>query len=447
MSKQDCQIAVIGGGLAGCMAATAAARSGISVTLIEDYGFLGGWATAALVTPFMSREASDGAQLVAGLFEELSLRLRERGGLLGTSFDSEVMKHVLQEMVLEAGVDLMLHTRFEAAEYGSEGRNVVKLNGKSGPREIECLKLIDCSGDGDAAVSLGADHEMGDENGLCQALTLMFDMGGVDLVNALTYVRDHADQMRFPKLAPDADPALLAEGVVAVAGYYDMVERARETGDYEVPGDLIFYISRPRRGEVAFNTTHIGGIDPLNSRDLTRAEIECRRQMMSVVDFVREYVPGFENSYLIRSAAHVGVRESRRIVGDYVFSADDVRAGRKFPDAICRLAYPVDVHSGKGDGYTRGEEHGGPVAPPPGDWYEIPYRCLLPRGLNNVLMAGRCVSSTHEGHGAIRIMPCCAAMGQAAGTAAAISVRQNLPPREIAVRELLNELRAHGALV
>lgn len=447
LNNQHNRIVVIGGGLAGCMAATAAARSGVRCTLVEKCGFLGGWATAALVNPFMSYRASDGVQLVAGLFEELLLRLRKRGGLLGTSFDSETMKHVLQDMVIEAGVELRLHTRFISAEYGGNGRIIATFGGKSGTYTIDCARLIDCSGDGDAAASLGAEYEMGDENGLCQALTLMFDMGGVDLVKALTYVRDHPDQMRFPQLSPDADPSKLVEGAVAVAGYYDLVAQARGRGDYDVPGDLIFYISRPRKGEVVFNTTHIGGVNPLDSRDLTRAEVECRRQMMSIVEFVRKYVPGFEDAYLIRSADHVGVRESRRILGDYVFSADDVRAGRKFPDAICRLAYPVDVHSGRGKGYTRGEEYGGNVAPPPGDWYEIPYGCLLPRGLENVLTAGRCVSSTHEGHGAIRIMPCCAAMGHAAGIAAAISVKQNLSPREIAVSELLGELRNQGALV
>jgi hypothetical protein len=277
----------------------------------------------------------------------------------------------------------------------------------------------------------------------------MFDMGGVDLQRVLAYVRDHPDQMRFPKLPPTADPAELAEGVVSVAGYYDLVARARAEGEYIAPGDLIFFIGRPRRGEVVFNTTHVGGIDGTKAEDLTRAEIEGRRQMMSVVAFARKYVPGFENAYLLRSPEHVGVRETRRIIGDYVFSADDVIEARKFDDAICRLAYPVDVHSGKGDGYTKSEEKGSgrPNNAPPGDWYEIPYRCLLPVGLANVLVAGRCVSSTQAGHGAIRIMPSCIAMGQAAGTAAALSLDAGVTPREVSVPILLDSLRKQGALV
>jgi hypothetical protein len=255
--------------------------------------------------------------------------------------------------------------------------------------------------------------------------------------------------MLFPKLPPTADPAQLANGIISVAGYYDLVKTAREKGEYSAPGDMIFYIGRPRKGEVVFNTTHVGHVDGANAEDLTRAEIESRRQMVSIVAFVNAYVPGFEDAYLLRSAAHVGVRETRRIIGDYVFSAADVIEARKFDDAICRLAYPVDVHSGKGDGYTKDEggSSGGPNNAPPGDWYEIPYRCLLPAGLDNVLIAGRCVSSTQAGHGAIRIMPSCIAMGQAAGTAAALSLDEGVKVRDVSISALLDNLRAQGALL
>ena len=448
MASRHChEIVVIGGGLAGCAAAVSGARLGCRTVLIERYGFLGGWATAALVNPFMSHCTSDGKPLVGGVFDEIRRGLDEAGGLLENSFDAEAMKSVLQELVLASGVKPRLHTCFESARYAAGGGIVVRTLGKGGCEEMECARLVDCSGDGDAAVALGADFETGGDDGGPQAMTLMFDAGGVDLERALDYVRDHPDQMRFPKLAPDANPRELAEGVVSVAGYYDLVAEARKKGDYDVPGDMIFYVGRPRKGEVVFNTTHVGGVDATKWEDLTRAEIEGRRQMMSVVAFVRKYVPGFEDAYLLRSPVHVGVRESRRIVGEYVFSADDVVGAAKFEDAICRLAYPVDVHSGRGEGYLRGEEPTEQNGPKAGDWYEIPYRCLLPVGVENVLVAGRCVSSTQAGHGAIRIMPCCAATGQAAGTAAAVSIRSGKSPREIDVSALLNELRSQRALV
>lgn len=444
-------IAIIGGGMAGCAAAVASARLGCSTLLIEHFAFLGGWATAALVNPFMSHCASDGKPLVAGIYQEIRDRLASFDALLGNSFDPEAMKYVLQEMLLEAGVEIRLHTFFEDAQTFEDAIRF-RTRSKSGVEEWICKRLVDCSGDGDAAVALGADFESGDANGLQQAVTLMFDVGGVDLVKAMEYVRDHPDQMRFPKLPPDADAAALAKGAVSVAGYYDLVAKARSNGEYYAPGDLIFYISRPTYGIVTFNTTHVGHVDGTKAADLTRAEIEGRRQMISIAAFVRKYVPGFENSYLLCSAAHIGVRETRRILGEYVFSEEDVVEGRKFDDGICRLAYPVDIHSGEGDGYTRKEEElqqrtNYRNAPLPGDWYEIPYRCLVPLRVENVLVAGRCVSSTHAGHGAIRIMPSCVAMGQAAGTAAALSLKTQTSPRCLDTGILINELRKQGALV
>ncbi|MCX6346250.1 MAG: FAD-dependent oxidoreductase [Armatimonadetes bacterium] len=439
-------IAVIGGGLAGCAAGVAAAREGAKTLLVERFAYLGGWATAALVNPFMTHKTSDGKPLVAGLYNALLDRLARADGLLVNSFDSEVMIFELQEMVLASGADIRLHTYFEKAYFASDGAISLKLISKSGMEEVNCRRLIDCSGDGDAAASLGAEFQTGDENGLPQAVTLMFDMGGVDLTRAIEYVKNNPDQMRFPKLAADADPSTLAEDIFSAAGYYDIVRKARNEGNYTAPGDLIFYITRPRKGEVVFNTTHVGGIHGTNADDLTRAEIESRRQMMSVVKFVKEYVPGFDKSYLLRSAAHVGVRETRRIVGEYIFCARDVIEGKKYDDAICRLAYPVDVHSGKGEGYTKDEEWvSGPQLPPKGDWYEIPYRCLLPLGLPNVLVAGRCISSTQAGNGAVRIMPACIAMGEAAGTAAAISLKCGVTPADIDVSELIEKLRSYKA--
>lgn len=446
VSADRYDIMVVGGGMAGCASAIEAARSGRKTLLLERYGFLGGSATAALVNPFMSRSTSDGKLLVTGVFDEIVGRLSDAGGLLGNTFDAEAMKFVLQEMVIESGARLRLHTLFDGAEHTQEGI-IVRTKSKSGMEEFDCRRLIDCSGDADAAAALGARFEKGNEDGLTQATTLMFDVGGVDPVKALEYVRDHPDQMRFPNLSPDADLDKLAEGLISVAGYYDLVAEARRKGEYSAPGDLVFYIGRPHGGQVTFNTTHIGDVDGTNADDLTCAEIEGRRQMMSIVSFVRNYVPGFENAYLLQSAPQIGVRETRRIVGEYVFSEDDVAHARKFDDAICRLAYPVDVHSGRGEGYTREEERSSPVAPPPGDWYEIPYRCLVPVDTDNLLVAGRCVSSTQAGNGAIRIMPACAAMGEAAGVAAAMSIIQNVPLRHIDTQALRQELRNRGALV
>ncbi len=446
-TRDDFDVLVAGGGIAGVAAAVAAARLDARALLVERYGFLGGLATAGLVNPFMSHYTSDRTPLIAGFFDELRDRLTSLGGLMQGSFDPEAMKFALQELAIESGVTLLLHSLVTGVELRDGGVSGAKITNKSGERLYCAKRFIDATGDGDLAAAAGAAFETGGKDGLPQAMTLMLDVAGVDLTRAMTYVRENPDQMRFPKLPPETDIEQTLQSTIAVAGYYDLVTRARENGDYPLPGDLIFYISRPTPGEVVFNTTHVGEVDGTSAEDLTHAEIEGRRQAMALVGFVKKYVPGFENASLARTATQIGVRETRRVTGEYVFSARDVIDARKFPDAIARLAYPVDVHAGKGDGYTREEEHSGPVVPPPGDWYEVPYRCLVPLMVENLLTAGRCVSSTQEGHGAIRIMPCCAAMGQAAGAAAALSIKAGVTPRRLEIDTLARSLRDQGALV
>lgn len=447
MAENQWDVVVIGGGMAGCGAAWAAARNGARTLLIERYGYLGGWATAALVNPFMSSTTSEGTPLVGGFFSELKDELAKiEGGMLGSCFDPEWMKIVLQEMVLGAGAQLMLHSCITGAT-AEDGGISLEIFCKSGKRTERCRRVVDCSGDGDIAISLGARFESGDETGVAQAVTLMFDVGGVDLIEALKYVKANPGQMRFPKLSENVDIQELSGQVLGVAGYYELVSQAKDKGEYPVPGDLVFYVTRPRLGEVTFNTTHIGDVDGIDLDALTRAEVEGRRQMVAVLSFARSSMPGFRNSYIVRSPAHVGVRESRRVMGKYVFDACDVAESHKFDDAICRLAYYVDIHKGKGTGYTRSEEKSKIIQPLPGDYYEIPYRCLVPEGVENILVAGRCVSSTQAGHGAIRIMPCCAAMGQAAGTAAAISAKSGIRLGNIEMTMLKDCLRADGALL
>jgi hypothetical protein len=444
----DYEVLTAGGGIAGVAAAVASSRTGARTILVERYGFLGGMATAGLVNPFMTHRTSDGQPLIAGFFAELCERLDSNGGLKGNTFDSETMKFVLQEMALDAGVELMLHSQVTGAIMDGAEIRGISLQIKDGIKKIRAGRVIDATGDGDVAALAGAAFEKGDpEQGRPQAMTLMLDIGGVDLEKALAYVKNNPDQMRFPKLSPDTNISAMAEGVISVSGYYDFVSQARANGDFPLPGDLVFYISRPRRGEVVMNTTHVGNVDGTSSEDLTRAEVEGRRQAVALSKFLREYIPGFQNSYLSRTATQIGIRETRRITGEYVFSAQDVAEAAKFPDVVARLAYPVDVHSPRGSGYTRAEEKAPPVSPPPGDWYEIPYRCLLPVGVENLLIAGRCVSSTHEGHGAIRIIPCCAAMGQAAGAAAALSLQNGTAPRSLDFSLLRKTLTRQGALV
>ena len=442
-------VIVAGGGVAGVAAAVSCARIGVKALLIERYGFLGGLGTAGLVNPFMSSCTSDGKPLVGGFFADICARMKDMGGMLGRAYDPEAMKFAAQEMVIESGSELLLHSWITGARMSGKEIAGVEVLTKSGTQELDARIVVDATGDADVAAMAGAPYEIGDpETGMAQAMTLMFTIGGVDIRKSLDYALENPDEMRFPKPPSRESVERMMEGAVGVAGFFTKVEQAREKGEFPLPQDLVFYIALPTPGQVVVNTTHIGGCDGTNSEDLTRAEIEGRRQAMALMKFFRKYIPGFENATLLQTATQVGVRETRRIVGEYVFNAEDVGDGRKFPDAVMRSAYPVDVHSPSGKGYKRVEEQSlKPGAPPPGDWYEVPYRCLVPRETDNLLVAGRCLSATHEGQGAVRIMPNCMALGQAAGVAAALCVKQGVTPRSLDTALLRKHLLDQGAII
>ena len=441
-------VVVAGGGAAGIAAAVSSARLGAKTLLIERYGFLGGLGTAGLVNPFMSSSTSAGKPLVGGFFAEMCERMSSTGGMLGRAFDPEAMKFHAQEMVIESGCNLLLHSWVIGALMALKGMVGVEVLTKSGSREVEAKVIVDATGDADVAAMACAPYELGSpDNGMTQAMTLMFTVGGVYIGKTLAYAKQNPDQMRFPKPISDADIERMLEGAVGIAGFYKEVEEARSKGEFPLPQDMVFFISLPTPGQVVVNTTHIGGVDGTRSEDLTRAEVEGRRQAMALMRFFRKYIPGFEGAYLLQTATQVGVRETRRIIGEYVFSAEDIEAGKKFPDAVLRSAYPADIHPPMGKGYSVDDDVKPPAAPPPGDWYEVPYRCLVPQDIDNLLVAGRCISATHEGQSAVRIMPNCMALGQAAGTAAALCVQKSVAPRSLDTALLRKRLLAQGAII
>ncbi|MDI6828531.1 MAG: FAD-dependent oxidoreductase, partial [Armatimonadota bacterium] len=429
-------------------AAVSSSKIGVKTLLIERYGFLGGLGTAGLVNPFMSSYTSKGEPLVGGFFREICDRMAKMGGMFGRAFDAEAMKFVAQEMVLEAGGSLLLHSWITGVRVVGKKVTGVEVLTKSGTVNIDATIVVDATGDGDVAAMAGAPFELGSpEHGMTQAMTLMFTIGGVDIRKSLLYAKDNPDQMRFPKPLTNEDVERLLQTSVGIAGFYKEVDEARSKGEFPLPQDMVFFIALPIPGHVVVNTTHIGGLDGTRSEDLTEAEIEGRRQARALMDFFRKYVPGFENSYLIQTATQVGVRETRRILGEYVFTAEDVIVGRKFPDPVLRSAYPVDIHRPIGIGYSRADNGKPPNAPPPGDWYEVPYRCLVPREIENLVIAGRCLSATHEGQGAVRIMPNCMALGQAAGVAAALCVKKSVTPRKLDYKLLRDYLLEQGAII
>jgi glycine/D-amino acid oxidase-like deaminating enzyme len=438
-------VMVVGGGNAGCAAALAAARSGARTLLVERYGFLGGTATAAMVGPWMTFHSGE-QRIVGGIAQEIVERLMARGASPGhihdasdyvatiTPFDPEEHKALLFELMGEAGVDLLLHAYVLDALRDEAGVVTgARFATVGGLRELHARLTIDATADAFVAASAGVEIAQGDERGRVQPASLMFRLSHVDLAATAAYVRDNPDQMRSSLPPAARTPGSLS----AVAGLYDLWERARRDGAIDIPREVVSFFASPYADEVTVNMTRVVDIDPLDPDDLTRAEVQARGQVTQLVAFFRRYVPGFADCRIAATAAQIGIRESRRIVGVYTLTRDDVLQARTFEDAVARSAYPIDIHNPSGSGTQT-------MRLPPGASYEIPYRCLVPRTVDGLLVAGRCISTTHEALASTRLTPTVMTLGQAAGTAAALALESGVQPRAIDTAELRRRLERAG---
>jgi hypothetical protein len=438
-------VLVVGGGNAGCAAALAAARCGARTTLVERYGFLGGTATAAMVGPWMTFHSGN-ERIVGGIAQEIVERLVARGASPGhihdasdyvatiTPFDPEEHKALLFEMMRESGVRLLLHAYFLEALTDVAGRvSGARFATVGGLRDLHAALTIDASADAFVAASAGVELQQGDERGRVQPASLMFRLSHVDLAATAAYVRAHPAEMRT-SLPPNERTAAT---LTAVAGLYEKWRGAQDRGAVHVPRELVSFFISPYADEVTVNMTRVLDIDPLDPDDLTRAEIEARAQTMELLDFFKCDVPGFENARIAATATQIGIRESRRIAGVYTLTRDDVLSGRTFDDAVARSAYPIDIHNPSGSGTTTHRL-------PPGASYEIPYRCLVPECIDGLLVAGRCISTTHEALASTRLTPTVMTLGQAAGTAAHLALQSAVEPRAIDTAELRRRLSAVG---
>jgi hypothetical protein len=441
----ETDVLVVGGGPAGIGAAVGAAQAGARVVLAERYGFLGGNATAALVMPLMSfhtqrpaahgkgattllpTDHGPGESVIAGVLARLLERLVAAGGAIAPSlatgyvvpFDPEWFKLVALDLLDEAGVELLFHALASGVIGGSMVEGVV-FETKSGPLAVRAGVTVDCTGDADVAVQAGAPFEIGRADGLVQPMTLMFRVAEFQRAAFQAYVKTHPNQWR------------------GVHGLWDLVREATAAGELELPREDILFFATPHEGEVSVNSTRVTRVLGTDVWDLSYAEWASRRQMRQIAAFLRRYVPGFERSYVMQSGINIGVRETRRILGEYQLDADDVLGARKFDDAIARGAYPVDIHNPSGAGTVLKRL-------PPGEAYDIPLRSLLPRNTRRIVVAGRCLSGTHEAHSSYRVMPIVMATGQAAGVCAALAAGRGGGPREVPVGEIQRELLRQGA--
>ncbi|MFF0205223.1 FAD-dependent oxidoreductase [Streptomyces sp. NPDC005017] len=440
------QVLVVGGGPAGIGAAIGAANAGAQVILVERYGFLGGNATAALVMPLMSfhnevkqavagdtarllpPDHGEGEPVVGGVLWMLLEQLVHAGAAIRPSvdtgytvpFDAELFKLVVYDLLEKHEVRTLLHA-FASGVVPLPDRARAVFETKSGPVVIDADVIVDCTGDGDIAAAAGAPYEIGrPEDGWTQPMTLMFRMVRFDQQEFAGYARAHPGQWK------------------GVHGLWDLVRAATDAGELDLPREDILFFATPNDGEVAVNSTRVTEVLGTSVWDLTRAEFTAHRQMEQISRFLRSRVPGFEQSYVVQSGVQIGVRETRRIAGEYELTGEDVLGARKFDDAIARGAYPVDIHNPSGRGTTLRRL-------PRAESYDIPLRCLMPRGLDRILVAGRCISGDHVAHSSYRVMPISMATGQAAGVCAALASTRGTLPRDVPAPTVQQELRAQGA--
>jgi len=419
--KEEVDVLVIGGGPAGFSAAVSAARNGARTLLVEQAGDVGGVATTGLMSHWTGNTQG-------GFYEEILERSKDceenaafdNHSSMRRTINPERLKTVMLDMLQEAGVKLKLYTF--ACEAMMEGSRIVGVitESKSGREAITAGIVIDASGDGDIAAKAGVPYVKGrDGDGKMQPMTLMFKVAGVDTDRAV-FPGGFEDSFELPK----GDLQTLGRKILpSPAGHV-----------------LLYRSTLP--GVVTCNMTNCTDVDGTSADDLTEASYRCRRQMDPIVGFLREYVPGFEKCYVISSASSIGVRETRHFEGAYTLTEQDILAACVFDDwAVTKAHFNFDVHNMTGAGL---DETGvqKKFAQPAG--YTIPYKCFLPKSVDNLLLAGRDISGTHLAHSNFRVMPICANMGQAAGTAAALCIRRGITPRELQAADLQEALRKQG---
>jgi glycine/D-amino acid oxidase-like deaminating enzyme len=408
-------VLVVGAGSAGSTAAIAAARTGARTLLVDRLGFLGGTSTAVLDTFYAFYTPGEHPQkVVSGIPDEVVGRLTERGMAFerpntygagtGVTYDPETLKRVWEELVSEAGASLLLHA-FVIGVHLAENRVVaVDVATKGGIRRVEATCVVDASGDADVCALAGAPFEApGDD---VQSLSTVFRVANVDVGRAQAVPKQEL---------------------------WRLMREARDSGRYALTRIEGSVHRTPHEGVMMALMTRVRKVDATDPEQLTHAELEGRRQAHEYFRFLRENVPGYERAVLVSTSPAIGVRESRRIVGEHVLTGEEILAATAFDDQVARCGAPIEEHHAGED--TRW------VYLPEGATYGIPYRTLQPQELENVLVAGRCFSATHDAHASARSMATCMAMGQAAGTAAALSAE----PKRLDPAALRARLREDGA--
>lgn len=430
--EYECDVLVVGGGCAGFSAAVCAARQGVKVILAERNGYLGGTATSGLVGPFMtSFDAYGEKQLIKGFFDEFVTRMEQMGGAVHPSkgtvnsayssyrekghrklsqFDAESYKYIAEKMCVESNAQLLYHTVFLSAEVLDGKITAAYFSTQGGIIKIKSKVFIDCSGEAVLAKASGVEIIYGNKDGYIQSASLFFTVKGVD------------------KQKMDARMKSIDD--IREKFYMDTIIEARKNGEFPSNRAKI-QLFEAVNGEWLVNMTQIDNVDAYSSESVTSAEIEGREQTRGIVEFLKKYVAGCENITLSKTADSLGIRESGHILGEYILTVEDAVNSTKFEDSVFCCSNSIDIHTPNGVKYIERKTN---------EPYYFPYRSLVAKGVENLLVAGRCASAESEIMAAVRVMPPCFAMGQAAGLGAVLAVEDNIACAKIDIKKLKEKL-------
>lgn len=411
------EVAVVGAGPAGLCAAVASARMGAKTALIEHEGTLGGNLTVGHVGPVMG-------SVSPGTLKDEIVSLLGTGGEC-VQHDVEQTKIALAEWIGSENIDVFLRSHVTDAILRGSTIAGVRISAPGGEMDIHAQIVVDATGDGNIASRAGAPFEIGRDDGLTQPSTIMFTLGGIN--PEATIVCRHEED--------DTD--------IGGSSYLQLCRDAEKSGELPENVSIVRLYPTLRPDERMINASQLNGKNGLDPKEIAQAEFRLRAQLPVIHRFLQKHVPGFADSYIKDSSEMAGFRETRRIQGEYILTAEDIIAGRAFPDAVVHKAnFCIDIHNPDGGGQAESEG-----CPQQAQDYDIPYRCLLPLRVENLLVAGRCISGTHRAHASYRVMGICMATGQAAGIAAALAVQQGKFPRSVDAQQIRKLLMENGAVL
>lgn len=435
--EYECDVLVCGGGVSGFSAAVSASRNGAKTILIESGGFLGGTATKGLVGPFMTSFDSKGEkQIIKGLFYELVERLIKENGAISpykcpggnshsgyrtpghigvTPFDHEALKKISEEMCLEAGVKLLYHTILLDCKTVDEKITRVFAADNNSIMSIKAKTFIDATGAAALSAKAGALTQRGNDDGILQTASTFFTISGVNKEVLDNYMKSHTDmRSRF---------------------FMDIIEEGQKNGTFPCGTQKLRIFENPNGSWNVNMAQNDEQFNELDGEELTATEIKQRNQIGKIIKFLKSNIPGLENIKLVTTASDIGIRESRRIIGKTIFTLDDIQSGRKFEDRIAVCSNSIDIHLKKGVSYNANT----------GKDYYIPLSCLISKNIDNLLAPGKNLSADKYAFAAVRVMPPCIAMGEAAGITAAIAAQKGIPVSHVSYCDVQEILKKNGA--